>query len=362
MASLFTDKPWVKSQVEVQGMPAGMLGSMEGALLYFLARDYFKGYGEIIDAGAFLGASSYCLGKGLEDNAGIKSKSGRLHAYDLFELWREQESTDQFMAYELKRIFGLDLSENESTLHLYMANLGDLARHVRIYRGDITFMNWCGRPIEILFLDICKSRRIWQHTLKTFYPSLIPGVSVVVHQDYHHPLLPFIHVAQERLSPYFEIVEVKAEDSAAFRLVERIPERVLNEVAAYEFDYFTQVKLIDSAIERLRGQNRHLRIAKAQLLRQNGRVGEARILIDQLKQEVADAKDDPRFPIYISFVDNNLFRDEARQQEPPLEYDEKSYLEANADVNAAVLIGAFESGFHHWLAFGREAKRRLKKI
>jgi hypothetical protein len=261
MTGLFT--AWVRSQIEVQGMPAGMLGSMEGALLYFLARDYFKGYGEIIDAGT----------------------------YDLFELWREQESTDQFTAHELNRIFGLELRENEPTLRLYMANLGALARHVRIYRGDITFMTWCGRPIEILFLDICKSRRIWQHILKTFYPSLIPGISVVVHQDYHHPLLPFIHVAQERLSPYFEVVEVKAEDS----VVERIPERVLNEVAAYEFDYFTQVKLIDSAIARLRGQNRHLRIAKAQLLRQNGRVGEARILIDQLKQEVAEAKDDPRF-------------------------------------------------------------------
>jgi hypothetical protein len=343
-------------------MPAGMLGRVEGALLYFMARDYFKGFGEIIDAGAFLGASSYCLGKGLEDNAGLRSKSGRLHAYDLFELWREQESTDRFMAYELKRIFGLNLSENESTLHLYMANLGVLARHIRIYRGDITLMNWCGRPIEILFLDICKSRRIWQHILKTFYPSLIPGISVVIHQDYHHPLLPFIHVGQERLSPYFEIVEVKAEDSAAFKLVERIPERVLNEVALYEFDYFTEMKLMDSAIERLPGQNRHLRIAKAQLLRQNGRIAEARILIDQLKQEVEEAKDDPRFPVYIGFVDNSLFRDEARQQVPPPDFDEKSYLEANLDVNEAVLNGAFDSGFHHWLAYGREHKRPLKRI
>jgi hypothetical protein len=170
MTALFTDKPWVKSQMEVQGMPAGMLGSMEGALLYFLARDYFKGYGELIDAGAFLGASSYCLAKGLEDNAGITTKSGRLHAYDLFELWREQETTDQFMAHELKRIFGLNLSENESTLHVYMANLGALARHVRVYRGDITSMSWCGRPIEILFLDICKNKRIWQHILKIFIP------------------------------------------------------------------------------------------------------------------------------------------------------------------------------------------------
>jgi hypothetical protein len=122
------------------------------------------------------------------------------------------------------------------------------------------------------------------------------------------------------------------------------------------------VKLIHSAIERLHGQNRHIRIAKAQLLRQSGRVSEARALIDQLKQEVAQATDDPRFPVYIGFVDHNLFKDEARQQKPPIEYDEKSYLEANADVNAAVLNNVFESGFHHWIAYGRAGNRPLKRI
>ena len=73
-------------------------------------------------------------------------------------------------------IFNIDVGANESTLHLYMANLGDLARHIRIYRGDITAMRWCGRPIEIMFIDICKSLHIWRHMLKEFYVSLIPSV------------------------------------------------------------------------------------------------------------------------------------------------------------------------------------------
>jgi Methyltransferase domain len=361
MNSIFTDKPWLRSQIEISGMPSGMLGKLEGALLYFLSRDYFRGYGEIIDAGSFLGASSYCLAKGLDDNANIRSKSGRVHAYDLFEVWLEQETTEQFMASELKRIFAIDVGDNESTLHLYMANVGTLARHIRVYRGDITQESWSGRPIEILFIDICKSRKIWQHVLRMFYHSLIPGVSVVVHQDYHHPLLPFIHVTHERLARYFQIVDQKTDDSATFLLTERIPDSVLNEASAYDFDFCTELKLMDGAIERLTGQNRHLKIAKCQLLRQNSRIVEARQLIDQLKQEIDSAKEDPKFPAYIGFVEHNLFRDEAKLQAPPVGFDEAGYLDANPDVKKAISVGTFDSAFHHWLQFGTWEGRRWTK-
>src|ERR1700730_13227550 len=328
MNTIFTDKPWQNSHAEIDGMPTGMLGRLEGALLYFLCRDFFQGFGEIIDAGSFLGASSFCLARGLEDNTKIKSKSGRLHAYDLFEVWLEQETTEKFMASELKRIFNVDVGDHESTLHIYTANLGALARHIRVYRGDILQNVWCGRPIEILFIDICKSRRTWQHVLKMFYPSLIPGHSVVVHQDYHHPLLPFIHVVHEKLAPYFDIVDVKADDSTTFLLSQRFPDNVLNQVSSYDFDFRSELKLMDGAIERLNGQNQHLKIAKSQLLRQNGYLIEARRLIDQLKEDATTAATDPKYLAYIGFVESNLLRDEARAA-APAGFDEEAYLDAN---------------------------------
>ncbi|MDQ6869947.1 MAG: class I SAM-dependent methyltransferase [Pseudomonadota bacterium] len=357
--SIFKHRPWASSQKEIEGMPRGMLRVVEGSMLYFLARDYFRGFGEIIDAGAFLGASSFCLAKGLEDNNEIRAKSGRLHAYDLFTVWREQERSDQFMASELKRIFDIDVGTNESTLPIYFANLGPLARHIMVYPGDIMKKQWNSRPIEILFLDICKSKTILQHILSTFYPSLIPGISVVLHQDYHHPLLPFIHVAQERLAPYFQIVEAKADDTAAFLITDRIPEKVLNEVAQYDFTAAEEFKLMDQAIERLAGQNRHLKVAKCQLLRQRGRVAEGRELLEELKQDISNAADDPLFPAYIGFVEANLFRDEARLLGAPEGFDESEYLAANPDVKQAVTLGYFDSGFHHWLQCGRHAGRLL---
>ena len=357
--SIFHLRPWVSSQKEIDGMPKGMLGLVEGSLLYFIARDYFHGFGEIIDAGAFLGASSYCLAKGLEVNSKIIAKSGRLHAYDLFTVWREQETTDFYMATELKRIFDIDVGSNESTLQIYISNLGPLARHIKVHIGDITEKSWNGRPVEILFLDICKSKSIWQHILAKFYPSLIPGISVVIHQDYHHPLLPFIHVVQERLAPYFKIVESKADNSAVFLLTDRIPETVLKEVSGYDFTASQELKLMDHAIERLAEQSRHLKIAKCQLLRQHGRIVESRNLLDKLKQDIPNATEDPHFASYIECVETYLYRDESRTLDLPNGFDEVGYLSANPDVKQAVDIGYFESGFHHWLQHGRLAGRNM---
>jgi hypothetical protein len=289
-----------------------MLRPREGSLLYHLARDYFRGHGEMIDLGVFLGASSYCLASGLEENVAIAKKAGRLHAYDLFEVWHEEGQTDEEMAADLQRIFGVDIRPNESTLPLYMANVGALGRYIRIHAGDILPMKWSGRPVEILFVDICKTRSIWQHVLAEFFPSLIPGVSLVIHQDYHHPLLPFLHVAQERLAPYFEIVEPKANDSAAFLLVDRIPDRVLAEVAGYEFSAEDELRLMDRAIERMPEDNKHLELAKAMLLRQQGKVGEARALLEAVKSRAAQYHKDRHFPLYAGMTEWYIDRDEQR--------------------------------------------------
>ncbi len=356
---LFEKRPWIRPEASVDGMPVGMLSHEEGALLRCLAKEYYSGRGEIIDAGAFLGASSYCLAKGLEENAKISSKAGLIHAYDLFEVWREQETTWTFMAHELKRIYDLDVADSQSTLPVYMANLGKLGSLIKVYVGDITQNTWCGRPIEILFIDICKNISIWRHVLKIFYRSLIPGVSLVIHQDYHHPLLPFIHVAQERLSSYFDIVEEKVSDSAIFFLKDRIPENVLAEVVAYDFTPREELSLMDRAINRLPANNHHLSVAKAQLLRQQGNIASSRDLIEKMKTIASSSGADPKLGVYITFVENNLFKDEAAQAKAPREFDEEAYLRANPDVQRALDVGIFSTGFQHWFQYGKSEGRSL---
>ena len=264
-------RPWHTDHEAVKDRPWGMLFDVEASLLFHLARDHFHGYGEIVDAGTFLGGSSFSLAKGLEQNSSILHKTARIHAFDLFEIWHENISSDEEMANSIFANYGVDLRDGETFIHIYAKNLGDLCRNIRIYRGDIRRQEWCGRPIEILFIDICKDLQIFKHTVAQFYRSLIPGISVLIHQDYHHPLLPYIHIGQERLAKYFEVFELQADTSHALRLLDRIPDRLINEVSEFPYDRKEQLKLIDAAIERLPEAHRHhIRLAKAVLLAQHG--------------------------------------------------------------------------------------------
>jgi hypothetical protein len=353
---MFENQDWLTDFSGIEGLPAGMLGHPEAALLHRVARDYFQGYGDIIDAGAFLGASSWCLAKGLEENGRVPRKSGRLHAYDIFQIWNEPGETDAHMAQYLRQTYGVEMAGYESTVGIYTANLGHLARHVRLHQGDVLKERWSGRPIEILFVDICKTRRIWQHMLSDFFPSLIPGVSLVIHQDWHHPFLPYLHVAQEFLSEYFEVVAAKASDSAVFRLIDRIPERRLDEAAEYGFTPADEIRLMDAAIARFEGNNRFLKLAKAELLRLHGRYDEASEQAHRTYVFHGEPMTQPESDYFGSFAGTTAGRIEAHELGRTLQavnFDEAGYLASNPDVDNAVKQGWMNSGGQHWYRHGR---------
>lgn len=334
-------------------MPSGMLGADEAALLFFIARDYYGGFGDVVDAGAFLGASSFCLAKGLGENQRVSGKPGRIHAFDMFQVWKEPGSTDQAVADMMRDIFGVEAANYESTLGVYMKNLGDYGREVSVHPGDILKQNWTGRPIEILFVDICKTLPIWQHVLKVFFPSLIPGVSVVIHQDWHHPWLPYLHVVQELLSDYFELVEPKANDTAMFRLVDRIPERVLDAASAYDYSAEEQMRLIDRAIERFAGKSRFLKLAKAVLYLEHGMRDEASKILHQVALDHGEAITPDEESYFHGCASGVAERIECENITSPPGFSESDYLEAHPEIAAAVEAGVFRSGLHHWFRHGR---------
>lgn len=351
---LFAGQPWLTDFSGVEGLPPGMLGHPEASMLHRVARDYYRGYGEIIDAGAFLGASSFCLAKGLDENAAISRKSGRIHAYDIFQVWNEPGQTDADMANWLRNHYGIETAGYESTVGIYTANLGPLARHVRVHQGDFMKAEWSGRPIEILFVDICKTKALWQHVLRTLYPSLIPGVSLVIHQDWHHPSLPYLHVAQEALSDYFEILVPKASDSSAFRLVDRIPERVLEDVAEYPFSPGEEQRLIASAVRRFEGNNRFVKLAQAELMRQQGRFDQASQIIHNTVAAHGEPVTEQESIYFRAWAGGLADRVERESGMPhPADFDEPAYMNANADVAGAVAAGHYRSGLHHWYRHGR---------
>ena len=92
--------------------------------------------------------------------------------------------------------------------------------------------------------------------IEQFYRSLIVGEGVIVHQDYHHPHLPWIHVTMEAMSECFQIVDECVSDSIVFRYVAAPSASVLDRCIRYGFSPQEQLDLIDRAIARLEARNR----------------------------------------------------------------------------------------------------------
>lgn len=351
---LFASQRWMTDLEGVQGGPPGMLGPYEASLLYHVTRSYYRGYGQILDLGAFLGSSSYCIARGLEANPRVRSKFGRLHAYDIFQVWSEPGSEDAERSRWLKDVFGIDTGANESTLGVYAANLGPLARYARVHAGDILNETWSGRPIEILFVDVAKSLSIWRHVLKTFYPSLIPGVSLVIHQDWHHPWLPYLHVAQEALSEWFEPVVARANDSVAYRLVDHIPTRVLDDVARYEFTPEEERRLMDRLVANFAGEKRFMLLASAALRLRHGLWDEAsRLVHEALTSGGPHLSEDEAGHLRNYATGVALRAESSGLQTHRGSFQEAAYLAANPDIAEGVRKGHWDSGLLHWFRHGR---------
>ncbi len=177
----------------------GMISSNEKRLLHGLARNYYTGAGSIIDAGTFLGSSTAALASGLIANsqsatirAAFRSRGDRpVWGYDRGYL---QETAEPEVAKSAQ--FGdatIVLGQSyEAILRTNVSPFGDITELVI---GDFLKQAWPpNRPIEICFIDLAKTQALSRHTVRQFFPALIPGRSIVVQQDFFFDRLPWLKV------------------------------------------------------------------------------------------------------------------------------------------------------------------------
>lgn len=202
--------------------PPTMLAPSERQLLAWLTRSVIGDNGAIVDLGTWLGGSTVSLATGLEKN----SKShAQIDSYDKF-LWKEK--------YNKKYGFSWDLGDDSNFYPHYMEMIKNWKDRVNVRPGDICQYAWSDGPIEILFIDILKIPAIAAHVAKTFFPSLIPGVSFVVHQDYKHAYTYWIHLMAFRLRKCLApVLNVADAASTVFKLVSRIPEEELDRAVSF---------------------------------------------------------------------------------------------------------------------------------
>jgi hypothetical protein len=210
----------------------GMTSKSEQEYCARYGREIYSGAGEVVDLGCWLGSTTLSLLEGLLKNPAFVNSARKVYAYDLF-IWFEwmNESTA-----------GTDLlskyKEGDNFVAEFEKRISKYSSRIEIRAGDLVELGWNDKPIEFLLIDAMKTWELANGIVKHFYPSLIPGKALILHQDFAHHFAPWIHVLQWKFRDYFEFAEeVPRSQTLVFRLVKLIPAELLQRT--YGFESFT---------------------------------------------------------------------------------------------------------------------------
>jgi hypothetical protein len=209
-----------------EGTPApGMLSYAERAMLYELVRRTWHGDGAIVDGGSFFGSSLSASAEGMLASPALagtpadRFPEGKpIHGYELGYLPApKNEKTDRRRVYN-----GVEYFLGENFIPILEESIAPYRDLVSLHIGDLNEESWDGSPIEIAFIDVCKTIRLNAHVSKEFYPALIEGSSTLINQDFFFDRLPWIKVTMGYLKDYFSW-EGQVFSSSIYRNVKAVP-------------------------------------------------------------------------------------------------------------------------------------------
>jgi hypothetical protein len=248
-----------------------MVSAEEMQMLYWVARDCYTGVGTIVDGGPFLGGSTGPLCLGLQDNRRASGKAGVVHSYDLFLY-------DNIFYGPFFQAMGEELAEGDSFLHLYERLMNPFQDALQVHAGDFCVLPYEAGPIEILFVDLAKSWELNAAVVSKFFRHLIPGKSLVIHQDYLHFGEFWLVITMWFYRNYFKYLgRVDQGNSVLFAYTRKIPDELL-EVDLKALPLEEKKAAFEDALKRFAGWQR------TELL-----VGYARMFLEEKDEESAEA-------------------------------------------------------------------------
>lgn len=270
----------------------GMLTLEERAMLTRIVATTWRGAGAIVDGGSFLGSSLVAEAQGLQAiplRAALdwsRFPDGKpIHGYEreFHPLPRRSGATRRKVYDGIEHIVGENLVPAlERATEPYR---DDIALHI----GDLNDQRWDGSPIEIAFIDVCKTARLNAHVSREFLPALVPGASTLIHQDFFFDRLPWIRVTMGHLADYFRW-EGQVNTSSVYSNVKAVPA----DVAGY--DPFLHGTLDDclrlhdavpfAGIDR--GTELRLSLSRGLLMAHKGRHAQAVDYLNSLAVEYSD--------------------------------------------------------------------------
>ncbi|MGV9394412.1 hypothetical protein ACWDQL_35615, partial [Streptomyces olivaceus] len=173
-------------------------------------------------------------------------RTGRLHAYDFFRVGKGTFASEKFFTP------GSRSEGEDSFLDDFRSRLEPFLPFLEIHAGDLwqTSDPLDTGPVEFLHVDIAKTARVFRCVTERFLTRLRPG-SVVLHQDFAGPRLPWLHHSTGALLPYVEIAGPPIRSTLAFEVVRPIPEEVLRRIAEDAYTVDEKLALISAVQDRV---------------------------------------------------------------------------------------------------------------
>jgi hypothetical protein len=196
--------------------PIGMISLYERAFLCWYAAERYTGSGLIVELGSFAGASTVAISEGLalSKHSAINGNQKPLRVYDRY-ICGEYES------YFLNLVtHSQSYSPGQTFFPLFTHQTSKYKDQFEIFNGDLNLMFHDGSPIEFLFVDSMKDFELTAHIARQFFPALLSGSSLLLHQDYVHYYTSWIHILMFKLRECFEFMyHIPKSGSAVFRVL-----------------------------------------------------------------------------------------------------------------------------------------------
>jgi hypothetical protein len=204
--------------------PIGMISLYERAFLCWYAAERYTGSGLIVELGSFAGASTVAISEGLtrSKHSAINGNQKPLRVYDRF-------ICGEYEAYFLNLVtHSQAYSPGQAFFPLFTHQTSKHKDQFEIFNGDLNLMFHDGSPIEFLFVDSMKDFELAAHIARQFFPALLSGSSLLLHQDYVHYYTSWIHILMFNLRECFEFMyHIPKSGSAVFRVLDT-PSRTLS--------------------------------------------------------------------------------------------------------------------------------------
>jgi len=200
----------------------GMTSPEERAWWMSYSTESYQGKGAIVDLGSWFGSTACALAEGLRSNPNSYARNQPVHAIDRFiwEPWMER--CVQGTTYSGK------FSNGDDFMQIFNHQTKRYGHHIIGIKADLMEYQWTGGSIEFLLIDAMKSWPLANSIIRNFYPHLMPGISVILHQDFAHFYTWWIHILQYRMRNFFDPMEdTIKQNSLAFKLIKPIPEQLL---------------------------------------------------------------------------------------------------------------------------------------